>query len=224
MWARAVSPLTDLEADAAAYDAAVVDIGSNSVRLVMYRIEGRAIWTVFNEKVLAGLGRDMGKGGKLSAPGVEQAVAALRRFQALLDAASVETVFVVATAAVREAKDGAAFVARVERETGLKVRVLTGPEEARYSALGVAAGLPQADGVVGDLGGSSLELVRIRPGGEPVAGVSLPWARWRWARRTRSSRTRCTGASTSCSPTPTPTGRPSSTPSAGLGGILPCCT
>jgi exopolyphosphatase / guanosine-5'-triphosphate,3'-diphosphate pyrophosphatase len=174
MWARAVSSITDLETDQPAYDAAVVDIGSNSVRLVMYRIEGRAIWTVFNEKVLAGLGRDMGKGGKLSAPGVEQAVAALRRFQALLEAAGAETVFVVATAAVREAKDGPAFVARVLKETGLKVRVLTGPEEARYSALGVAAGLPEADGVVGDLGGSSLELVRVRPGGEPLSGVSLP--------------------------------------------------
>ncbi|MDB5452287.1 MAG: Ppx/GppA family phosphatase, partial [Caulobacteraceae bacterium] len=77
------------------------------------------------------------------------------------------------TAAVREAKDGPAFVARVAAETGLSVRVLTGAEEARYSALGVAAGLPDADGVVGDLGGSSLELVRLRPGGEPAEGITL---------------------------------------------------
>src|SRR5690242_4439417 len=122
MWARAASTLTDLDPDAATYDAAVVDIGSNSVRLVMYRVEGRAIWTVFNEKVLAGLGRDMGKTRKLSEAGVEQAVAALRRFQALLEAAAVDKVFVVATAAVREAKDGPAFVARVQKETGLEVR------------------------------------------------------------------------------------------------------
>jgi exopolyphosphatase/guanosine-5'-triphosphate,3'-diphosphate pyrophosphatase len=75
---------------------------------------------------------------------------------------------------VRQANDGAAFVARVKAETGLNVRVLTGPEEARYSALGVAAGLPDAEGVVGDLGGSSLELVRLRKGGEPADGVTLP--------------------------------------------------
>lgn len=174
MWAQAARSVPEPGIDPTAYDAAVVDVGSNSVRLVMYRIEGRAIWTVFNEKVLAGLGRDMAKTKKLSPAGVDQAIAALKRFRTLLDAAQIETVFVAGTAAVREAKDGQAFVARVAAETGLNIRVLTGAEEARYSALGVAAGLPDADGVAGDLGGSSLELVRLRPGGEPAEGISLP--------------------------------------------------
>jgi exopolyphosphatase/guanosine-5'-triphosphate,3'-diphosphate pyrophosphatase len=174
MWAPAVRPHPDPDIDADAYDAAVVDVGSNSVRLVMYRIEGRAIWTVFNEKVLAGLGRDMAKTRKLSPAGVQQSIAALKRFNALIEAARVDLVFVAATAAVREAKDGPAFVARVAAETGLEVRVLTGAEEARLSALGVAAGLPDAEGVVGDLGGSSLELVRLRPGEEPGQGLTLP--------------------------------------------------
>lgn len=174
MWARAVKPESEFEPQSAAYDAAVVDVGSNSVRLVMYRVEGRAIWTIFNEKVLAGLGRDMSKTGALSPAGVEQAISALRRFRALLDAARIETIFVAATAAVRESTDGRAFVARVLAETGLNLRVLTGAEEARYSALGVAAGLPEAEGVVGDLGGSSLELTRLTAGGAPGEGVSLP--------------------------------------------------
>src|SRR6478736_3368950 len=104
MWAPAASPSHEPSADQSAYDAAVVDVGSNSVRLVMYRIEGRAIWTVFNEKVLAGLGRDMPKTKKLSPAGVEQAIAALKRFRALIDAARVDVAFVAATAAVREAK------------------------------------------------------------------------------------------------------------------------
>jgi exopolyphosphatase/guanosine-5'-triphosphate,3'-diphosphate pyrophosphatase len=154
-------------------DAAVIDIGSNSVRLVIYRLEGRAIWTVFNEKVLAGLGADLADTGALSPQGVEQALIALKRFKAVLTASQLTEVFVVATAAVREAADGAAFVRRLKKEADLRVRVLTGEEEARYAALGVLAGQPDADGVVGDLGGSSLELVRVA-NGAPAKGVSLP--------------------------------------------------
>lgn len=154
-------------------DAAVIDIGSNSVRLVVYRLEGRAIWTVFNEKVLAGLGRDLGDNGRLSPDGVLQTLAALKRFRAVLEAVAPAEIFVVATAAAREASDGPAFVARVRAETGLTIRVLTGEEEARYAALGVLAGAPSAAGVVGDLGGASLELIRLEPTGAGI-GVTLP--------------------------------------------------
>lgn len=154
-------------------DAAVIDIGSNSVRLVVYRLEGRAIWTVFNEKVLAGLGRDLGANGRLSPDGVLQTLSALKRFRAVLEAVAPAETFVVATAAAREALDGPDFVARVKAETGFTVRVLSGEEEARYAALGVLAGAPQAEGVVGDLGGASLELVRLEPSGAGL-GVTLP--------------------------------------------------
>lgn len=145
-------------------DAAVVDIGSNSVRLVIYRLEGRAMWTVFNEKVLAGLGRGVEQTGRLSPEGVREAESALRRFRAVLDAARPAETWAVATAAVRDAIDGPAFARSVRRITGLEVRVLSGEEEARYAALGVLAGCPEAHGVAGDLGGSSLELVRLDHG------------------------------------------------------------
>ena len=154
-------------------DAAVIDIGSNSIRLVLYRIEGRAIWTVFNEKVLAGLGRDLPATGRLSVDGVKAAHAALRRFKAVLEQLQPSAVFVTATAAVREAKDGQEFVRQVKAETGLTVKVLPGEEEARLSALGVAAGIPRATGVAGDLGGFSLELIRIEDG-RPGEGATLP--------------------------------------------------
>ena len=154
-------------------DLAVIDVGSNSVRLVLYRVEGRAIWTVFNEKVLAGLGRDLNETGRLSPTGVQVALSALRRFRAVLDGVKPDEIYTAATAAVRDARDGPAFVERVARETGLKLRVLTGEEEARFSALGVSAGQPLAEGVVGDLGGSSLELVRLAKG-KPKAGLTLP--------------------------------------------------
>ena len=159
--------------DRATRDVAVIDVGSNSVRLVLYRLEGRAIWQVYNEKVLAGLGRSLGETGRLAPEGVAAALAALRRFRAVLDGAAPAQVFCAATAAAREARDGRAFVDRVRAETGLVIRVLSGEEEAHYSALGVIAGQPQAEGVVGDLGGSSLELVRIADG-RPGAGITLP--------------------------------------------------
>jgi exopolyphosphatase/guanosine-5'-triphosphate,3'-diphosphate pyrophosphatase len=154
-------------------DAAVIDVGSNSVRLVLYRLDGRAIWSVFNEKVLAGLGRDLTRTARLCPNGVETTLLALARFRALIDASRPRLVLAVATAAVRDALDGEAFRERVERQTGFDLQVLTGPEEARYAALGVIAGAPDSTGLVGDLGGASLELVRLDPEG-PGRGVTLP--------------------------------------------------
>jgi exopolyphosphatase/guanosine-5'-triphosphate,3'-diphosphate pyrophosphatase len=153
--------------------AAVIDVGSNSVRLVIYRVDGRALWTIYNEKVVAGLGRDLTATRRLSPEGVEAAIGALRRFRAVLDGWRADEVTACATAAVREAADGKAFLKRVLDETGLEVRVLSGEEEARYAALGVICGQPDAEGVVGDLGGSSLELVRLN-GMAQVEGVTLP--------------------------------------------------
>ena len=154
-------------------EAAVIDIGSNSVRMVLYRLEGRAIWTVFNEKVLAGLGRDLPATGRLSPEGVEMAMTTLRRFAAVLEGVRPAYTFVAATAAVREAEDGAEFCDRVAATTGLRVRVLSGEEEAKYAALGVLAGEPRSTGVAADMGGSSLELIKIGDGAA-APGVTLP--------------------------------------------------
>jgi exopolyphosphatase/guanosine-5'-triphosphate,3'-diphosphate pyrophosphatase len=162
-------PATRLEAR----DVAVVDVGSNSVRLVIYRLEGRAIWTVYNEKVLAGLGREVARTRRLSPEGVQTALAALRRFRAVLDGARPAHVYTAATAAVREAIDGPDFVQQVRAQAGLDIRVLSGEAEASAAALGVIAGAPDAQGVVGDLGGSSLELTRVDEG-EVGHGVTLP--------------------------------------------------
>lgn len=146
-------------------EAAVIDVGSNSVRLVVYRIDGRALTPILNEKVMAGLGRDVARSGALAKYGVDVALRALRRFGTLVEALQVRDVYAVGTAAVREAKDGKAFVQRVEEETGIKIRILSGEDEARLSALGVTAGAPDAKGLVGDLGGASLELIEIGPRG-----------------------------------------------------------
>ncbi len=149
---------------------AVIDIGSNSIRLVVYDGLKRAPFPVFNEKVLCGLGRGMEKSGRLNPDGVVQGLDALERFARLAGAIGVGRLDVIATAAVRDADDGAAFVETVRQRTGLAVRVISGEEEARLSAMGVLSGTPAADGLVGDLGGGSLELVRLERGmiGEQV--------------------------------------------------------
>src|SRR6201995_4583625 len=114
MWPRAGSrPVASVSASPAGRQAAVIDVGSNSVRLVIYRLDGRAIWTVFNEKALAGLGQDLPATGRLSQEGIGTALAALRRFRALLEGWRGEDVITAATAAVREAADGPAFLRRV---------------------------------------------------------------------------------------------------------------
>jgi exopolyphosphatase/guanosine-5'-triphosphate,3'-diphosphate pyrophosphatase len=144
-------------------DAAVIDVGSNSVRLVIYRIDGRAMTPILNEKVMAGLGRDLPRTGALAPAGVDAALRALRRFATLIDAQAVARVFPVATAAVRDASDGRDFANRVQTEVGIPLRIPTGQEEAHLAALGVRAGVAEARGVVGDLGGASLELIKIAP-------------------------------------------------------------
>lgn len=143
---------------------AVIDIGSNSIRLVVFDGLKRAPATVFNEKVLCGLGRGLQSSGRLSPEGVELAVPNLVRFTALARAMGVGRIDLVATAAVREAEDGPAFRETVERQCGHPIRVLSGEEEAELSALGVIAGNPAADGIMGDLGGGSLELVEVTDG------------------------------------------------------------
>lgn len=152
---------------------AVVDIGSNSVRLVVYDGLRRSPTPVFNEKILCGLGKGIAITGKLDAAGVVRAIAGLKRFRALTRQIGCHDVFAVATAAAREAENGEAFIDEAEKALGSGIHVLTGKEEARYAALGVIAGIPDADGIVGDLGGGSLELIDVHDG-KLFDGVTLP--------------------------------------------------
>ncbi len=151
----------------------VIDIGSNSIRLVVYDGLTRAPMPVFNERVLCGLGRLISTTGRLDPDGIDIAFRTLRRFQTIASDLGAELIDTVATAAVRDAVDGADFEARLKNDLGLPVRVLSGSDEARLSALGVVCGNPGADGVMGDLGGGSLELVELDHG-EPKRSVTLP--------------------------------------------------
>lgn len=152
---------------------AVIDIGSNSVRLVVYQSMTRSLITIFNEKALCGLGREVQSTGLLALDAVTKALTALRRFRALCRVMKVGSVHAIATAAARDASNGPEFIAAAEKISGVPIEILSGPREAKLSALGVISGVYRPDGIVGDLGGGSLELIDVR-GSRVRKGVTLP--------------------------------------------------
>jgi exopolyphosphatase/guanosine-5'-triphosphate,3'-diphosphate pyrophosphatase len=152
---------------------AVIDIGSNSVRLVVYEGLARSPTPIFNEKLLAGLGRQVQTTGLLAPDAVRAALHALGRFRALCDTLQVRHVFGIATAACRDARNGAAFIAEAERICRIRIDILSGRREAELAALGVVSGVHEPDGLTGDLGGGSLELIALR-GSKTRRGLTLP--------------------------------------------------
>jgi exopolyphosphatase/guanosine-5'-triphosphate,3'-diphosphate pyrophosphatase len=153
---------------------AIVDIGSNSVRLVIYDSQSRSPATLQNEKAICAIGRDMVTSGRLHPEGCARALEALARFRLIADGLGVEAREAVATAAARDASNGADFIRRAEKAWGGSIRVLPGEEEARLAAEGVIAGIPHADGLTADLGGGSLDMVTVKAGGTGRA-FTLPF-------------------------------------------------
>lgn len=147
---------------------AVLDIGSNSVRLVVYERHARALTPLYNEKTACALGRGVALTGKLAEENITRALTAIQRFALVTRLMRVGRVHVLATSAVREAGNRGSFTDAVEQVMGVPVRVLSGAEEAHFAALGAVAGIPGFSGVVGDLGGGSLELSLIDRGGDSL--------------------------------------------------------
>lgn len=151
----------------------IIDVGSNSIRLVVYERASRAPLPVFNEKVLCGLARGLDATGRLNPAGVDLALANIDRFVTLAQNMKVRSLDLLATAAVRDAADGPDFMHEIARRPEIKAHVVSGQDEARYSGYGVICGMPDASGVMGDLGGGSLELVAL--GGNRIgASSTLP--------------------------------------------------
>jgi exopolyphosphatase/guanosine-5'-triphosphate,3'-diphosphate pyrophosphatase len=164
----------------------IIDIGSNSIRLVIYEGIARSPTVLFNEKMLAGLGRGIVTTGRLDPEAVSRSMEEFRRFRALSEQAGAESLHVIATAAAREAGNGADFIRRAEEILGTTIRVLSGREEAYYSALGVISAFHPADGIAGDLGGGSLELIDVAV--EKIGeGITLPLGGLRLQDMTRNS-------------------------------------
>lgn len=150
----------------------IIDIGSNSVRFVAYAGSPRVPSALFNEKIMAALGKGLSETGKLEEKSVELTMQALNRFRLLGKEIGLKKLHTVATAAVRDATNGPEFLKRVAA-LGLKPRLLAGQEEAHLAGLGVISAIPRANGIVADLGGGSLELVGVSRGGVGE-GLSLP--------------------------------------------------
>ncbi|MCQ9154492.1 Ppx/GppA family phosphatase [Acidomonas methanolica] len=145
--------------------AAIVDLGSNSVRLVVFEGITRNPIPIFNEKVTLRLGKGLQGTGRLNEEGVALAMDVMSRFHAIARSMQADPFEVIATAAVRDAANGPDFVAALrERMPDVPVRVISGEEEADYSATGVLCSVPEADGLVADIGGGSLELIRVQGG------------------------------------------------------------
>jgi exopolyphosphatase / guanosine-5'-triphosphate,3'-diphosphate pyrophosphatase len=151
----------------------VIDIGSNSIRLLVYDGAVRSPTPLFNEKVLSGLGRKMATTGRLGDKAMERAIWALRRFRALSRQMNVKHMYAVATEAVRRAENGRDFILRAENACGCPIRVIDGRVEAQLGAAGVAAGFVAPNGIAGDLGGGSLELIDLN-GTTVHAETSVP--------------------------------------------------
>jgi exopolyphosphatase / guanosine-5'-triphosphate,3'-diphosphate pyrophosphatase len=172
----ATFPAEVAEAAAVAAPVAVVDIGSNSVRLVIYDALSRAPFPRFNEKSLCGLGRDLDTTGRLADAAMAATVNAVHRYAAIATAMQAHRLDIIATEAVRGATNGEDLVAAIRERTGQEVRILTGVEEARFAAMGVAAGFWRPAGVVGDLGGGSLEFSTVDHGPDGVATIGAATA------------------------------------------------
>ncbi|MGI3165094.1 Ppx/GppA family phosphatase [Pseudooceanicola sp. 200-1SW] len=163
-WGPFGRPLFDNPEARALSRVGVVDVGSNSVRLVVFDGAARSPAYFYNEKIMCGLGAGLSETGRLNPEGRKRALAAIHRFQLLAQGMDATPLSAVATAAVRDAEDGPDFAEAVERQTGIRLHVIDGQEEARLSAQGVLLGWPGSYGLVCDIGGSSMELARINDG------------------------------------------------------------
>jgi exopolyphosphatase/guanosine-5'-triphosphate,3'-diphosphate pyrophosphatase len=153
---------------------AIVDIGSNSVRLVIYEGPWRHASALHNEKSICAIGRNMVSTGHLDEEGMERALETLIRFRSLCEGYAVKDFGAVATAAARDATNGKDFVRDAEKALGQPIRILSGEDEAKIAAEGALAGIPGADGLVADLGGGSLDMVKVKDG-KIGAATTLPF-------------------------------------------------
>ncbi len=163
-WGPFGRPLFDQDEARKLQRVGVIDVGSNSVRMVVFDGAARSPAYFYNEKIMCALGAGLSETGYLNPKGRVRALSAIRRFAALAEGMGILPLSAVATAAVREASDGADFCEEVQRECGVQVHIIDGEEEARLSAQGVLLGWPGSYGMVCDIGGSSMELADLAQG------------------------------------------------------------
>lgn len=154
---------------------AIIDVGSNSARLVITQIYKNGAYNmVYNQKEALRLSQKVDKQGLLTPEAFADTLECMRSFASMCKLFNVDKVVAVATAAVRNAKNGKELTTLVEQETGINLHILTGKMEAYISYLGVINTVNVKDGIIFDLGGGSTELVLFRDR-KIVESVSLPF-------------------------------------------------
>ncbi len=154
---------------------AVIDIGSNSGRVMVYAHEaGGQLHILAGSRASLRLARGMGPhGGRIPADALDRTLDALRDFRSIARGSGALRIVAAGTSALRDASNGPAFIRRVKEELGVEIRVLSGAEEAQYGFLGAVGGLAVDDGVLFDLGGGSLQVGRFQSR-RLLGAVSLP--------------------------------------------------
>lgn len=140
---------------------AIIDIGSNSVRMVVYHALKRVPLPLFNEKYMCALGKGLAKTGKLNPAGVKEAEGAIARFLVMANRLQVASLDILATAAVRDATNGDAFVKNLEKTHGIDITVISGEREAELAAKAILSSFHEPMGISADLGGGSMELASV---------------------------------------------------------------
>ena len=156
---------------------AIIDIGSNTIRLNVYQVEeDGAIHSIFQSKETAGLAGYVQEDGSMSREGLDRAADALLRFRSILDALHIENRAVFATASLRNITNSEEAVFQLQERTGLMIRLLSGREEAILDYVGATSGMEEREqGMVLDIGGGSTDIAVISMGGR-VKAASLPVA------------------------------------------------
>ena len=138
----------------------IIDLGSNSARLVIVNLFSDGHFMVVDElKESVRLGQDMDRDGFLKPARVAETIKALKMFRRLCDTAGVTRIIAVATEAVRKAKNQRSFLDEIQATCGIKIRVLTGEEEAGYVYRGVINTMDVPKGIVLEIGGGSTKII-----------------------------------------------------------------
>ena len=140
---------------------AVIDIGSNSIRLVIFDRFGRYPYSLFNERITCKLGSNLDKTGFLGNNEINLSLTTLKRFSKIINNTKPDNVFIIGTAALRRATNSEEFIVPAEKILPLPIKILSGEEEAMLVAKGLIANIPKANGIIGDLGGGSFELIKV---------------------------------------------------------------
>ncbi len=142
----------------------IIDIGSNSIRLVVFDGPGRSPLYLYNEKVFFKLGMQSFGGKPFDTNTIEAVSRIINRYVAICRNMETSKIIMFGTSALREASNSAVLVELIQKKTNIDVDVISGEKEAFYAAQGILLGFPNAEGVICDLGGNSVEFANIRKG------------------------------------------------------------